>query len=83
MYNLKHFPGATRPALPARYFADAFDTGVTIRLSIPDLGLNEVYFSKPQSITYIIPSIVNEVSAIFVARMTFLAPGGVGINIFA
>ena len=33
--------------------------------------------------TYIIPLIVREVSAIFVAMMTFLAPGGVGSKILA
>ena len=57
--------------------------GVTTRLSIPVLGLYEFYFANPQSITYIIPSIVKLVSAMFVARTTFLAPLGVGIKILA
>ena len=33
--------------------------------------------------TYMIPSIVKEVSAMFVARITFLAPSGVGVKILA
>ena len=59
------------------------DIGVTIKDSIPVLGLNVVYLANPQSITYIMLSIVTEVSAIFVAKTTFLAPLGVGSNIFA
>jgi len=45
--------------------------------------LNEFYLANPQSITYIIPSIVRLVSAIFVAKTTFLAPCGVLIKILA
>jgi len=52
--------------------------GVTIKLSIPVRGLYEVYLANPQSITYMIPSIVSEVSAIFVANTTFRLPFGVG-----
>ena len=42
-----------------------------------------VYLEKPASITKIILSIVSEVSAIFVAITTFLAPFGVGSKILA
>jgi hypothetical protein len=51
VYNLKHFPGATLPALPARWLEDAFEMGVTIKDSIPVRGLKVVYFENPASIT--------------------------------
>lgn len=54
-----------------------------MRDSIPVLGLYEVCFPKPLSITYIIPSIVKEVSAMLVAKITFLLPGGQGSKILA
>lgn len=57
--------------------------GVTIKLSIPVLGLKVVCFENPPSITYIILSIVNDVSAIFVAKTIFLDPFGVGSKILA
>jgi len=57
--------------------------GVTIKLSIPVLGLKVVCLENPLSMTYIILSIVNEVSAIFVANTIFLDPLGVGSKILA
>ena len=83
VYSLKHLPGATRPALPARWFADAFEIGVTIRLSIPVRGLKVVYLPNPVSITNTILSIVIDVSAMLVASTTFREPGGVGSKILA
>jgi hypothetical protein len=62
------------PALPALYLALAFEIGETKRLSTLTLGLNTFYFEKPGSITYTIPSIVKEVSAILVETTIFL-PG--------
>ena len=74
MYNLKHLPGLVRPALPALYLAEALEIGETKRDSTLSLGLNTFYLEKPGSITYVIPSIVNDVSAILVATTIFL-PG--------
>jgi len=34
---LKHFPGRTLPALPARCLADALDIGVTTKLSMSEI----------------------------------------------
>ncbi|KAG9796191.1 hypothetical protein KCU88_g240, partial [Aureobasidium melanogenum] len=61
----KHLPGPTRPARPARWPADARLQGTTTKDSIPVRGLYWFSFTKPGSITYTIPSIVREVSAIF------------------
>lgn len=51
VYSLKHFPGPVRPALPALYLADAYEIGVTTRVSIPSLGLYTLSFEKPGSTT--------------------------------
>ena len=56
---------------------------MTIKDSIPVRGLKVVYLENPASITYIILSIVSEVSAILVAITTFRAPFGVGSKILA
>ena len=79
----KHFPGCVRPARPALWFAAACDIGVTTKLSIPERALYVFCLLNPQSTTYVIPSIVKLVSAIFVARTTFLDPFGVASKIFA
>jgi hypothetical protein len=50
---------------------------------MPVLGLYEFCLTKPGSMTKTTPSIVIEVSAIFVASTTFRAPSGVGSNILA
>jgi len=42
-----------------------------MRASMPDRGLYDFCFENPGSITYTIPSIVRDVSAIFVARITY------------
>eukprot|EP00962_Isochrysis_galbana_P016390 scaffold4687_cov117-Isochrysis_galbana.AAC.10 len=47
----KHLPGATRPARPARWFADDFATGVTMSDSIDVRGLYEFILLKPGSMT--------------------------------
>ena len=58
-------------------------TGTTTREAIPVLGLYEFCFTNPGSITNTTPSMVIDVSAMFVARTTFLAPSGVGSKILA
>lgn len=58
-------------------------TGTTISEDMPVLGLYEFCLTKPGSITKTTPSIVIEVSAMFVANTTFLAPSGVGSKILA
>tara|TARA_B110001452_G_scaffold210779_1_gene181207 strand:+ start:1163 stop:1555 length:393 start_codon:yes stop_codon:yes gene_type:complete len=47
VYSRKHLPGATRPARPARWLADALATGVTISDSMPVRGLYEFCLAKP------------------------------------
>jgi len=49
----------------------AYEIGVTYKASIPILGLYTLSLQYPESITYLTPSKVNEVSAIFVATMHF------------
>ena len=80
-------PGFVRPARPALYLALALLIGLTRSDSILSLGLYTFYFERPGSTTYTIPSIVNDVSAIFVATI-ILRPGiplrlgmGAGSNI--
>ena len=51
VYSRKHLPGATRPARPARWLADAFATGVTMSDSMPVRGLYEFCLEKPGSMT--------------------------------
>lgn len=87
VYNLKHFPGRVRPALPARCWALAFEIGLTSKDSTLIRGLYTFCFENPGSITYTIPSIVKDlyklhyvkiqcyVSAMLVLTTTFL-PGG-------
>ena len=58
-------------------------TGTTTREAIHVLGLYEFCFTNPGSITNTTPSMVIDVSAMFVARTTFLAPSGVGSKILA
>lgn len=73
-YNLKHFPGLVLPALPALYLALALLMGETKSDSTLSLGLYIFYLAKPGSITYTIPSMVRDVSAILVDT-THLRPG--------
>ena len=56
------------------------DTGVMMRDSIPVLALYEFCLLKPGSMTYMMLSMVKEVSAMLVAKTTLRAPGGVGSN---
>jgi hypothetical protein len=51
--------------------------GTTMSDSISVLGENAFIFANPQSITYTIPIIVTEVSAMFVDTTTFLVSSGV------
>eukprot|EP00438_Fugacium_kawagutii_P026864 Skav221160 [mRNA] locus=scaffold85:148155:154619:+ [translate_table: standard] len=81
VYKRKHFPGRVRPARPARCAAEALDTGETSKDSTRIRGLYTFCFAKPGSTTYTMPSMVMEVSAMFVATTTFLpgaAPGNLG-----
>ena len=83
LYSLKHFPGPVLPDRPARCSAEAFEMGVSRSDSIPVFGLYELILQYPGSTTYLIPSMVNDVSAILVARTTFRVPLGAGSNTFA
>ena len=50
---------------------------------MPVRGLYEFCFTKPGSMTNTTPSIVIDVSAMFVASTTLRAPSGVGSKILA
>jgi hypothetical protein len=51
---------------------------VTTSASTPVPFLNVLYFTSPESTTYLTPGIVTDVSAMFVDRMIFLKPTCVG-----
>ena len=57
----KALPGRVRPARPARCREEALEMGETNSDSTRILGLYTFCFEKPGSITYTIPSIVNDV----------------------
>jgi hypothetical protein len=101
VYKRKALPGPTRPARPARWFAEAREhcamdqvmfhdeardarlTGTTVSEAMPVRGLNEFCLTKPGSMTNTTPSMVIDVSAMFVASTTLRAPSGVGSKILA
>mmetsp|Transcript_10773 Transcript_10773/g.44578 ORF Transcript_10773/g.44578 Transcript_10773/m.44578 type:complete len:205 (-) Transcript_10773:1826-2440(-) len=83
VYRRKAFPGAVRPARPARCIAAALDTGVTTRLAMPLRGLKAFCLTNPGSMTYLMPSMVSDVSAMLVASTILRAFSGVGSKIFA
>jgi len=67
---LKHFPPFNSlPALPALYIAEFFEIGTIFKELIPVALLNYFIFCNPQSITYLIPGMVTEVSAILVDKI--------------
>lgn len=78
VYNRKHFPGLVLPARPALCCADALLIGDTSRDSTLILGLYTFCFANPGSITKTTPSMVRDVSAIFVDTTTLrpIAPFG-------
>mmetsp|Transcript_9799 Transcript_9799/g.22942 ORF Transcript_9799/g.22942 Transcript_9799/m.22942 type:complete len:253 (-) Transcript_9799:745-1503(-) len=79
VYSRRHRPGPTRPARPVRWAACALLTSATDRLSIPVEERYSLDLCRPQSTTNLTPSSVTDVSAMFVARMTFrCTPSGLG-----
>jgi hypothetical protein len=58
--------------------ADAWLTGVISSDSMPVRGVKLFCLQKPGSITYTMPSMVSDVSAMLVASTTLRAPAGVG-----
>ena len=76
-------PGCVRPARPARWAAWAWEMGVTMSDSMPLLGLYVFCLQKPVSMTKQMPSMVSDVSAMFVPMTTLRASGGVGSKILA
>ncbi|RCI16121.1 hypothetical protein L249_3264 [Ophiocordyceps polyrhachis-furcata BCC 54312] len=72
----KHLPGLVRPARPARCDAEALDTGVVVSDSMPVSASYVRIFTKPQSTTKAIPSMVTDASAMFVEKMTLRVPSG-------
>ena len=68
-------PGRVRPARPLRWCAEAREMGDTSSDSTRCRGLYTFCFEKPGSMTYTMPSIVSEVSAMLVDTTT-LRPGG-------
>ena len=66
-----HTPFSTRPHLPLRWSALLFDMVVTGREVILDLGVYWDMRASPVSMTYLIPGMVKEVSAMLVAIIIF------------
>ncbi len=64
-------PGPVRPARPARCAAESAEMRSVSRRSIPFSGSKRRTLCRPESTTSVTPSIVSEVSARLVARMTF------------
>uniref|UniRef100_A0A2M4DJ41 Putative secreted protein n=1 Tax=Anopheles darlingi TaxID=43151 RepID=A0A2M4DJ41_ANODA len=72
-----------RPARPARCSAAALLTGTTTRLSVVLSAEYHFSLTNPQSMTYTIPGMVTDVSAILVAKTTFRTPFGGVKNTFS
>ena len=68
------------PALPDHYFALALDIGDTNKLSYYVLGLYSFYLTNPVSTTNTIPSMVMDVSAMFVETTIFLVLESYSLN---
>lgn len=83
LYRRRHFPSWVRPARPFLWIACTLLMGTVTKESILVLGLKFFCFTKPQSMTNPILSIVNEVSAMLVQKTTFLMPSGVFSNTLA
>ncbi len=64
-------PGPVRPARPARCSAESQEMRSVSRRSIPFSGSKRRTLCSPASTTSVTPSMVSEVSAMLVARMTF------------
>ena len=72
VYRRKHFPGRVRPARPALWCAEAREMGDTSSDSTRMRGLYTFCLENPGSITYTMPSMVRDVSAMFVETTIFL-----------
>ncbi len=69
-------PGAVRPARPARWLADALLTREMARRGSPDHGDWLATRARPLSITAVTPSMVTELSATLVDRITLRRSAG-------
>ena len=67
---------AVRPARPARCSAEAFEIGDSSSRSSPVRSSNRSTRARPLSTTLVTPSIVSDVSATFVARITLRRSAG-------
>ena len=74
VYSRTHAPGRTRPARPRRGRADALLIQAGSRHAMSFSASYDFSLLLPQSTTYTTSSIVMEVSAMFVARITLRAP---------
>ena len=70
------------PALPDRCTAELWLTSLTSKVVIFLAGSKDGSFTMPESTTILIPSIVSDVSALFVAKTIFLFPLGVRSKTF-
>mmetsp|Transcript_12085 Transcript_12085/g.50868 ORF Transcript_12085/g.50868 Transcript_12085/m.50868 type:complete len:250 (-) Transcript_12085:1736-2485(-) len=75
-YSRRHVPACTRPARPLRWCAAAFDTQSGCSTASLLSASYEVCFDFPPSTTYTMSSMVIEVSAMLVERMTLRCPSG-------
>jgi len=71
-------PGAVRPARPARCAAEACEMRAVTRRCMPVPGSNIERRASPESTTTRTPSMVSEVSAMFVDRITLRRPLAAG-----
>ena len=64
-------PGAVRAARPARWIAEAWLIRATFNEDRPVQGESTAIRASPLSMTAVTPSMVTELSATFVDRMSF------------
>lgn len=85
VWPINNIPGrvhTSRPARPILCLAELFDMGCTSKLSTPIFALNPRTFATPQSITYRMPEMVIDVSAMLVASTTLRVLCGAGSKTF-
>ncbi|CDE85581.1 unknown [Coraliomargarita sp. CAG:312] len=70
LHNLTATPGDVLPARPALWVALAKLTRSTSKVFTPRAGSKRATLANPESMTYLTPSIVSDVSATFVETMT-------------
>ena len=81
-HSLRQWPGPSRPALPQRCLPLAWLEGIVTKPSMAVTGSRRLCRLRPLSITRPTPSIVSELYAMDVARISLAAPLGLGAMAF-